>query len=509
MTVINNKRIAKNTVLLYLRMLLLMGVTLYTSRIILQALGIADYGIYNLIGGFVTLFAIVTNTLVIATQRFLNFALGVDDNKRFDNIFIMSINIMFLISILIILLSETIGVWFIYNYLNIPDDRIIAAIWVFRFSVYTFVINLLRTPYNAAIISFEKMAFYAYISILEVILKLLVVYLLLWTDDDRLILYAILYFIINVLVTLGYKFYCNQKLKKCNYKFLWDKALFKELLSFTGWSLFGQAGYVLRGQGDSFLVNRFYSVAVNAAMGVNSQVTGAITLFVSNFQTAFRPQLIKSYASNQMEGHLQLLFRSSKFSYFLLLVLVLPIIFNIEFILNIWLVKVPNYTSSFIILGLISQLILALSAPFATSILATGKIKNYQVFLFIVNVGGLIVSYIFFKIGYAPYLVSFVNIAVQLLILIFRIVFVNVLIESFKIKDYLYKVVVPAVSVTILSILLPFFTNKIIDSVLEIVVYSAINVIFSIFVIYSFGLSKNEKEFFHKMINKLLFKIYK
>lgn len=506
MSLVNNLRIAKNTMLLYIRMLLIMGVSLFTSRVILQAIGVEDFGIYNLIGGFVTVFSIVSNTLVIAMQRYFNVALGKKNYKQFSDIFIMSMNILFIIIVFIIIISETAGIWFINTHLNIPSERMRAANWVYQFSILTFITNLIRTPYNAAIISEEKMAFYAYVSILEAFLRLVVAYLLMLNNNDRLILYAILYFAANILITYIYKLYCNKKLNSCHFRLMWKKDLFKELLSFTGWSLVGQAGYIARSQGDSFFVNKFYSVAVNAAMGVNSQVTGAITSFVNNFQTAFRPQITKSYAANEMDEHFKLLFRASKFSFYLMIILSVPVIFNIDFILNIWLVEVPIYTSIFIILGLTSQMILAISSPFAASILATGKIKGYQITLLILNIAGVVISYLFLRAGYAPYFVAYINIIVQALILVSRMYFMHSLMK-FNVSLYIRNVLLPALLIGGLSLVFPYFTNHYFNTFLGVLFIATMDILTMIIIIYLFGIDKSERVMIRNSIKKITNKL--
>ena len=333
----NSKRIAKNTIMLYIRMLLMMAVTLYTSRVILQVLGVDDYGIYNLVAGFVTLFSFISRALTTAIQRFLNVALGRGDKDYFRNLFSTSINIFIFFSFIVLLIGETVGVWFVNTQLNIPDGRMEAVKWVFQFSLVVFILGLIRTPYNAAIIAHEKMDFYAYVSILEVLLKLAIVFMLRLFAYDKLILYADLFLLTMVLVTLIYYFYCRKKFLECRYKLVWDKRLFKELLSFSGWSLMGQMAVVGRSQGESYFINHYHTVAVNAAQGVSHQVTGALNQFVSNFQTAFNPQLVQTYAAGEMKDHVQLLYRACKFSFYLLLILVVPVVFNIDVLLSTWL----------------------------------------------------------------------------------------------------------------------------------------------------------------------------
>lgn len=499
MSIINNQKIAKNTLFLYIRMFLILGVSLYTSRILLKALGIEDYGIYNLIAGFITLFVVVTNSLVDAVQRYFNFALGEKNDDRFSRVFVMSMNILFLLAILIIIITETLGVWFINTQLNIPSDRLYAANWVFQLAILTFITSILRTPYNAAIISHEKMSFYAYVSIIDVFMKLSIAFLITSYNSDKLIFYSVLLLITNLITTIIYKIYTNKKLDICKYIFVWDKNLFKELFSFSSWSLIGQTGYILRTQGDSFLVNRFYSVAVNAAMGINGQVLSAAGLFVNNFQAAFNPQLTKSYAANEIEEHVSLLFRGSKFSYFLMLILSLPIMFNIDLILEIWLVEVPEYTALFCIYGLISNLVISMSAPLGTSILATGKIKKYQMSLLLINISGIALSFIALQSGFKPYIVAIVNIIVQIYILLFRLYFVRKGVE-FEMSNYLKNIIYPVFFVTSLSTILPYYSRSFSSDLFSLVLIFVINTLITSLIVYLIGLSKNEKIFVKKII---------
>lgn len=297
----NNKRIAKNTMMLYIRMLLSMIVSLYTSRVVLNILGVEDYGIYNVVGGVVVLFSFLNNAMASATQRFLNFELGRGDVLEVKRIFSISMTSYICIALLVLFLSETVGLWFFNTQLNIPSSRIDAASWVYQMSIFTFCFSILRIPYNASVIAYERMSFFAYISIIEVLMKLLIVYLLVLGSIDKLILYAILIFVVTVLVNAIYQFYCKHMFEICTYSFFWDKILFKKIIGFSGWSLFGSLANMSAQQGVNFLLNIFYGVTVNAAVGIANQVSSAIYAFISNFQTAFNPQLIKSYASGEKE----------------------------------------------------------------------------------------------------------------------------------------------------------------------------------------------------------------
>ena len=301
MSSVNTKKIAKNTILLYIRMLLLLVVSLYTSRVILKVLGIDDYGIYNLIAGFVTFLTFITNSLVSAMQRYFNVALGKNDLRNYRDVFSMSINILALFSCLILVLGETVGLWFVMNHLNIPPDRYNASLWVYQFSLLTFVANTLRTPFHASIIAHERMSFYAYISLVEVFLRLGMVFLLMILPGDHLIMYSIIYLFVIVLVNAIYMIYCSKNFQECSYKFKRDRSLFKDLVNFSGWTLMGQASVVVKNQGEAIFINRFFSVAANAAMGVATQVAGALELFVTNFQTAFILQLRLSNVSKELK----------------------------------------------------------------------------------------------------------------------------------------------------------------------------------------------------------------
>ena len=338
----NNKRIAKNTLYLYFRMLLIMGVTLYTSRIVLNALGVEDFGIYNIVGGVVILFSFINNALSSATQRFLNFEIGRGDVLGTKRVFSMSLTIHLFVALFVVLLAETVGLWFLNTQMNIPTERMAAANLVYQFSILTVCISFVQIPYYASVVAYEKMSFFAYIAIIEVILKLLIVVLLIYVGFDKLRLYSILTFLVAVLVFVCYKYYCNTRLDLSRYKYFWDKILFSKLLNFSGWMLFGAAAGVSATQGVNILLNIFYGVTVNAAMGISTQVNSAVNKFVSNFQTAFMPQITKLYAIGDFEHLRKLIGQSSRFSFLLLFALACPLMLNIDFVLKLWLKTVPE-----------------------------------------------------------------------------------------------------------------------------------------------------------------------
>lgn len=381
----NNKRIAKNTMLLYFRMILTMLVTLYTSRVVLNTLGVEDFGIYNVVGGVVVMFSFLNSAMSSATQRFLSFELGKNNIKQFTKVFSMSINIHALIAIIILVLAETIGLWFVNTQLVIPTDRMDAANWVYQCSILAFMVTIMSVPYNASIIAHEKMAAFAYISILEVSLKLLIVFMLQWLAFDKLKLYAVLFLLVAVIIRLVYGLYCKYKIEGCRYVWTADKKLFQTLFSYAGWNLWGNMAAVGMDQGVNILLNIFFGPVVNAARGIAYQLSSAVRMFVSNFQMAVNPQIVKRYAVEDITSMHKLIFVSSKASYLLLLFLGLPLAIEANFVLSLWLGDVPEYTVVFVRLVIVIMLIDSLSGSLITAAQATGRIKLYQTL-----VGGLL-----------------------------------------------------------------------------------------------------------------------
>lgn len=312
----NNKRIAKNTLLLYARMLFTMAVSLFTSRVILNTLGVEDFGIYNVVGGVVAMFGFINSSMTSATQRYITFALGIGDEKRLQTVFSTTLQIHTLIAVLIVLLGETIGLWFLYNKMQIPIERMEAAFWVLQCSIVAAVVMIISVPYNADIIAHEKMSAFAYISVLEVVLKLVIVYILIVFTVDKLILYSFLLLDVQLFIRFCYSYYCNKHFKETKYHHIWDKSLFKEMTRFAGWSMFGNLSAVLFTQGLNMLLNVFFGPIVNAARAVAVQVQSAILQFVGNFQMALNPQITKTYAQNEMLEMHKLMFRSARFSFF-------------------------------------------------------------------------------------------------------------------------------------------------------------------------------------------------
>lgn len=498
----NNKRIAKNTLFLYMRMFIMMLTALFTSRIVLDVLGAADYGLNNVIGGVVVLFSFLNSALLSATQRFLNFYLGRKDYKQTNVVFCMSLNTYMLLSVLVLILGETIGLWFVNTQLNIPSERIHAAHWVYQFTLLQFVINLLRVPYNASIIAYERMNFFAYISLVEVISKLLVVYLLYVTPFDKLVVYSFLYTIVPLVITLAYKLYCNRKFDTTKYRAFWDKAAFKEMFKFSGWSLFGSLANLTAQQGLNILINIFYGVTINAAAGIANQVSTNVYGFISNFQTAFQPQIVKTYAAKEVERLHKLIFQTSKFSYFMVIVLILPILFTIDGILDIWLKQVPEYTAVFCRLILIFLSIEAITAPLWMSVQATGKIRNYQILMASLIFLNFPIAYILLKIGLSVYSVWIVRIIINIVTMTARCIYMKKKLE-FPLLPYFRNVIVPIMSVTLVALPIPFVLHCLINGFwTNLILVGFTTLIITILDVYFVGMNIHEKEMVRNMIFK-------
>lgn len=410
----NNKRIAKNTLLLYFRMILVMLITLYTSRVVLSRLGVNDYGIYNVVGGIVSMFSILSASLSSAISRFLTFELGRINEAKLRIIFSTSVIIQGFLGLFIVILVESIGVWFLNDRMNISSERIVAANWVLQCSAVTFVVNMLSVPYNAAIIAHEKMQAFAYISLLEVSLKLGIAFLLYVKWFDSLIVYAVLILVASLVIRLTYARYCTTHFKECKFERSFDRNLVREMLSFSGWNFIGSSSAILRDQGVNIIINLFCGTAVNAARGIAMQVYSAVHGFSQNFILAVNPQIIKSYASGELNYMFNLSFRSSRFSYYMLFCVSLPLIIQIPWLLDLWLTVVPAFSASFATLVLLFGMVEAVSMPLQYINQATGKIKSYQI-----TVGGLQmlnfpVAYLLLRAGFSPVSVFVASIIISI-----------------------------------------------------------------------------------------------
>ncbi len=490
--------------MVYSRMLLVMGVNLYISRVILDVIGITDYGIYNLVSGIVILFSFLNNVMSTATQRFISYDLGCNDITQLKKTFSMSMSIHIGISIIVFFICETIGVYLLNTHMDIPKERIGAANWVFQISILNCCSKFIRVPYNACIIAYERMNFFAYIGILEVILGLVSVYLLyLFIGYDLLILYTLLLFISSVIIFIIYKKYCNKKLNIGLYSWFWDKSLFKSLTSFSGWSMFGGMANLASQQGLNMLLNVFYGVVVNAAMGIATQVSNGVYSLVSSFQTAFVPQLVKLYARKDFDNFIKLIIRTSKFSFYLIYIFALPIIINMDYILNIWLIEVPKYTKSFCIMMVIFGCIDALSSPLWNSIQATGKIKTYQIVISLIILMTLPLAYVMLRCGCLPQYVLMGKVMVNMLTHFTRIILLKNMIRL-PVRSYLHQTLFLPIIVVIISLPVPIFLSiqynglkLLLLSTLASVVIISISVVF-------IGCTKVERSFMMAQMLKII-----
>ena len=489
----NTKRIAKNTLMLYFRQILIMIVSLYTVRVVLNTLGAEDYGIYNVVAGVVVLFSFVNNAMATSTQRFLNFNLGKEDTEKTQQTYSASLLIHIGIALIFVILAETVGLWFVNSRLNIPQGRHSAAMWCYQFSIVTTVFNILRVPYNAVIIAYEKMSFFAWVSIVEAVLKLLVVYLLIISPLDKLVAYVILLTLVSIIVLFCYKIYCNKKFEIAHYKKVTDYSLVKEILGFSGWSLFGATANVANNQGTNIVLNMFTNVTVNAAMGIANQVNNAMYSFVSNFQTAFKPQLVKSYAAGEKEEFNNLIIRSAKFSFYLLWIIVLPLTLNLDFVLQIWLKNVPDFSIGFVKLILIYSLFESINGPLWLAVQATGKIKKYQIIVSCLIFSNLPLSIIAFSLGANPYWVLLIRIILECFITMFRLLYLNKT-QKFSVISYVKNVMIPVLIVMIVSFIITSLVSSCFSGLVVFFISCVISVIVNMLLVCLVGINKNERK---------------
>ena len=492
----NNKRIAKNTLMLYVRMLFTMAVSLFTSRVILQTLGIEDYGIYNVVGGVITMFTFINSAMVSSTQRYLNFELATGNDEKLKSIFNTSLQIHALIALAIILLGETVGLWFVMNKLVIPETRMTAAMCVYQCSILSCVVGIMSTPYNADIIAHEKMSAFAYISILDVSLKLLIVYLLVISPYDKLIVYAILVLAIQLLIIYIYARYCNKHFKESLIECKINRPLLKEMAGFAGWSFWGNLAGILYTQGLNMMLNIFFGPVVNAARAIAVQVQAAVQQFVGNFQMALNPQITKNYASGNLDQMHSLMFRSARFSFLLLFFISLPVILETEFILSVWLKTVPDDAVIFTQIMICISLIYTTANPCVIANQATGKVKVYQMV-----VGGILltilpISYVVLKLGAPAYSVFIVHFCVESVAQFSRMYMLRKLI-NLPMTQYLQNIYIPIVSTVAVSIVLPVIVHmQMEDGWLRFIAVGCTSVVSVGFSVFFIGFSKHERLYF-------------
>lgn len=505
----NNKRIAKNTLMLYIRMFFTMAVSLFTSRVILQTLGVTDYGINNVVGGVVAMFGFLNGAMASATQRYLNVDIATGNEEHLKISFRTAMQIHVMIALVIFVLAETVGLWFVLEKLVIPEERMTAAMWVYQFSIVASMIGIISLPYNADIIAHERMGAFAYISIMDVVLKLVIVYMLVISPFDKLITYSALFLCVNLLDRFIYNLYCKRHFSEVNFSLKVDKPLFKEMSSFAGWSLWGNIAYVLFTQGLNMLLNMFFGPAVNAARGIAVQVQGVIQGFVANVQTAVNPQITKSYAQQNLHRMHKLMFTSSKFCFYLLFLIVLPVSLEANQILHVWLGIVPDHTVWFFRLIAFIMLTETLANPYIVANQATGKVKTYQAVC-----GGLLlcivpIAYIVLKFGGNPESVYIVHGCIAVITQATRVYMMRNLI-SLSMMTYVRKVIIPIIGVAVAAAIIPTFVYNVMPiSVLSFFVVCALCVICTIAAAYYIGTSKDEKSLIQERIVAIYNKFHK
>lgn len=497
----NTKRIAKNTIVLYIRMIVVMLITLYSSRIVLKALGVDDFGLYGVVGGVVGLFAFFKTSMGKATQRFINVEM-VAEGGDLKEVFRTSFTIHLLVAVVMLIVGETIGLWFLNAKINIPEGREFAANFVYQTTIISIVLSMLEVPFSADIIAHERMSFFAIVSVLDAVLKLGIALVILNNEGDRLILYGILMMVVSIINLFLYYVFCKRKYYEISIRLCFDKKRFKDIFSFVGWTLLGQVAIVGCNQGNSILVNMFHSVAANAAMTVGNQVSQAINNLSGNFQTAFNPQITKSYAEGDYNYLQFLVYTTSKISYCILFMAALPIIFNIDFVLDIWLDKVPEMSNIFCILCLVNGIINALSAPLNFSVMASGRIKWFQIVTAIVYFSDLIILYFLFKMGLPPATAMWVKVSIMVVILFVRLYFTHREIECIELVSYLKQVLIPLVVMTLLSVAMGLLLQHFFSDIFMRLMLTTIMVLFNGVMIWFIALNKAQRESLMKVIMK-------
>lgn len=495
--------------MLYFRQILILLVSLYTVRIVLKTLGTVDYGIQNVVGGVVVMLSFFSSTMTASSMRFFAFELGRKNYVRLNHFFNLTALIYLALGGGILILSETIGLWFVETQMVIPENRMTAALWVYQFSVASFILQLFVTPYRSIIIAYEEMSIYAYVSVLEAVLKLVAVYVLLIVEADKLKAYAVLLFMILFISSAVYIIYSSYKYKVCKLFLFWDSAMFNELLSYSGWSFFGALAGMIKAQGINILLNLFFNPTVNAARGVAYQVNSSLNLFTTNFFQAVRPQITKSYAAGENREMMELVFRSSRFCYYLIMLFAVPILFETPYILSLWLGEIPEHTVLFTRLVVITTMVESISYPLITAVSSTGNIKLYQVVT-----GGLLIlnlpfSYISLRLGYPPEVTMYIAIGTAIISQISRVLFVSKMHEM-SIKQYVKETLLVILLVTILTGAAPYIVAiSMKEGFIRLLILTGVFFSFTLPVIYFIGVTSVEREMLKSIIKQKIYSTLK
>ncbi len=504
----NNKRIVKNTLMLYIRMLFSMAIGLYTSRVILSTLGIDDYGIYNVVGSIVAMFSVLSRSLSSAISRFITFELGKGDYEKLNKIFSSAVTIQIGLAVIIIIIAEGAGVWFVNTKMVIPDDRLTAANWVFHISLLSFGVNLISVPYNACIIAHEKMSAFARVSILEVMCKLLIACLITISPIDRLIFYAILNIIVALIIRSIYAAYCKRHFEECSYHFIWDRDLLRQMFGYAGWNFIGSSSAGLRDEGGNVIINLFAGPTVNAARGIASQVNYAIQGFAVNFMMALNPQITKSYASGNREYMMTLIYQGARLSFYMLLLLSLPILINTHYILTLWLKEVPEHIVLFVQLSLVFAMEESISAPLITANNATGRIRNYQLVVGGLQMLNLPVSYLALRLGAIPESVVIIAIVIGQICLAARLFMLRSQI-GLNATLFIKKIYINILVVSAVSFIVPWFVCSLFEeSFTNFLLITVLTLLYTFAVIYYVGCNAEDRKLIIRQIHKIKNKIH-
>lgn len=492
----DSKKIAKNTLLLYFRMLLTIIVGLYTSRVILNVLGISDYGIYNVVGGVVSMLSFLNAAMTGASQRFIAFELGKNDKKQLNRVFCTSVLIHFALAGIVLIIAETIGLWFLNTHLNISPDRMVAANWVYQCSVFTFLLTIVSVPYNSCIVAHEHIKTFAYVSILEVSLKLLIVYLLLIIPKDKLITYSLLILGLAIIIRLIYGIYCKRHFEECTFRYVYDRKLFNSMFSFAGWNTLGNLGFSVKDQGANIILNLFFGTTINAARGIALQVNGIINNFSQNFLMALNPQITKQYASNNIQQSVDLVYAGCRFSFYLLMLISIPFILHKDYLLFLWLKNVPEYTDLFLQFTLMAAIVEVMSNPLTTALQATGKIRNVQITVCIIMLCELPAAYLILKAGGEPYMTMYPTLIAALVKLFLRFYFLKKEVSLYELRYFLLFIVLRNLLIAIIGYglsckLVDYFDVDFVSFLVSTLLITIINIL----LIYLLGLSVDERRF--------------
>lgn len=506
----NNKRIAKNTILLSIRMVFVLLLGLYTTRVTLKALGVDDFGIYNVVCGFVSMFTFLNTSMSNGIQRFFNFELGKNGIDGARKVYVTSLVVQVLLLIVIVLLTETFGLWYLHNKMVIPPERFVAAQWIFQFSILSFILIIMQVPYNASIMAHEHMNFYAFIGILDAILKLVIVLLIPYADVDRLVLYGFLLAMISLLNFVLAFVYSRTHFEEIRIRPLFNKGLFKSMLSFSGWNIFGSFSNMMREQGLNMILNLFFGPVVNAARGVAYQVTSGLQGFVVNVSTAIRPQIVQSYAQGNTIRTINLMNSLSKISILSLYVLAYPILLEIDYVLNLWLGgDVPDYTSSFVIIVVLITFLNNMNGAVSAVVHATGKMRTYQMVGSIINLSSLPFAYYALKMGYNPNSVFWISFVFTMFMQTASLFVLRSLVD-FSIRKYVRKVLYPFFLVIATSFFIPLFPYYyMVGGFMRFCVVTVVSLLSSGLSLYFMGLDKKERSLINSFLVKFIpFKKY-